>query len=118
LYAAGRFCDWLSAQGLSLGDARQTTVARYLDQLGRCPSGERPHIAQGLHHCRAVLYVPDRGLGTQNLGFEGCATLGILLRAKVEGRIPRIDSLLAHLDHLGFRLSAKTHAAVLKQAGE
>jgi hypothetical protein len=50
------------------------------------------------------------------LSFTG--TLGILLRAKVEGRIPRIEPLLAHLGRLGFRLSAKTHAAVLRQAGE
>jgi predicted nucleic acid-binding protein len=50
------------------------------------------------------------------LAFTG--TLGILLRAKVEGRIPRIDLLLAHLDRLGFRLSVETHAAVLRQAGE
>jgi len=35
-------------------------------------------------------------------------TLGILLRAKGEGRIPRIGPLLEHLDRLGFRLSART----------
>jgi predicted nucleic acid-binding protein len=50
------------------------------------------------------------------LTFTG--TLGILLRAKVEGRIPRIDALLAHLERLGFRVSARTRAAVLRQAGE
>jgi hypothetical protein len=50
------------------------------------------------------------------LAFTG--TLGILLRAKVEGRIPRIEPLLEDLDRLGFRLSARTRAAVLKQAGE
>jgi predicted nucleic acid-binding protein len=50
------------------------------------------------------------------LAFTG--TLGILLRAKVEGRIPRIDHLLEHLDLLGFRLSARTRAAILKLAGE
>jgi predicted nucleic acid-binding protein len=50
------------------------------------------------------------------LTFTG--TLGILLRAKVEGRIRRIDPLLAHRDRLGFRMSARTRAAVLRQAGE
>jgi len=33
--------------------------------------------------------------------------LGILLRAKAEGRIPRLEPLLDHLDRLGFRLSAE-----------
>src|SRR5215471_8753139 len=56
LYAADRFCDWLSAQSLSLGDVRQTTVARYLDELGRSPSGQRPHITQGLHHTMRLLH--------------------------------------------------------------
>ena len=41
---------------------------------------------------------------------------GILLRVNVEGRIPQIEPLLMHLDQLGFQLSAKTHAAVLRQA--
>jgi uncharacterized protein len=50
------------------------------------------------------------------LSFTG--TLGILLRAKVEGRIARLEPVLAYLDRLGFRLSAKTRAAVLKLAGE
>jgi predicted nucleic acid-binding protein len=50
------------------------------------------------------------------LTFTG--TIGILLRAKVEGRIARIEHVLEHLDLLGFRLSARTRAAVLKQAGE
>jgi len=50
------------------------------------------------------------------LRFTG--TLGILLRAKAEGRVPRIEPLVAHLGRLGFRLSAKTHAAIIRQAGE
>jgi predicted nucleic acid-binding protein len=50
------------------------------------------------------------------LSFTG--TLGILLRAKVEGRIARLEPVLSYLDRLGFRLSAKTRAAVPKLAGE
>ena len=45
-------------------------------------------------------------------------TLGILLRAKVEGRIPRIEPIIEHLNRLGFRLTAETHEAVLRKAGE
>ncbi len=54
LCAADRFGDWLSAQGLSLGDA-QTAIARYLDERGRGSSGKRPHITQGLHHIVRIL---------------------------------------------------------------
>lgn len=60
LYAADRFGDWLSAQGLSLRDAQQITVDRYLVQVGRCPSGGRPHYTQGLHH--AVRFLCQKGL--------------------------------------------------------
>jgi len=44
--------------------------------------------------------------------------LGVLLRAKAEGRITRLEPVLADLDRLGFRLSAQTRAGALKLAGE
>jgi predicted nucleic acid-binding protein len=50
------------------------------------------------------------------LSFTG--TLGILLRAKVDGRIPRIEPVIEHLNRLGFRLTTETRAAVLRKAGE
>jgi predicted nucleic acid-binding protein len=50
------------------------------------------------------------------LRFTG--VLGILLSAKPEGRISRIAPLIGQLDQLGFRLSSKARAAILKQAGE
>jgi site-specific recombinase XerD len=65
LSAAGRFCDWLSAQGLSLGDAQQATVARYLSELGRTRSGGRMHVAQGLHH--SVRFLHQKGLVASTL---------------------------------------------------
>jgi predicted nucleic acid-binding protein len=83
-------------------------------------AGEKEVLALGLHVPHAVVILDDRIGRLQaevfKLTFTG--TLGILLRAKVEGRIPQLEPVLAHLDHLGFRLSAKTQAAVLKLAGE
>lgn len=82
-------------------------------------AGEREVLALGIHVPGAVV-IPDERLGrvhAEALKLTFTGTLGILLRAKVEGRIPRIEPLLAHLDHLRFRLSAKTHAAVLRLAG-
>ena len=83
-------------------------------------AGEKEVLALGMQVPGAVVILDDR-LGrvhAEALRLTFTGTLGILLRAKVEGRIPRIEPLLAHLDRLGFRLSAKTHAAVLRQAGE
>jgi predicted nucleic acid-binding protein len=54
----------------------------------------------------------------ESLKLRFTGTLGILLRAKAERRIPRIEPLTEHLRHLGFRLSAKTQAAILRLAGE
>ena len=67
-----------------------------------------------------MLILDDRlgRLHAEALRLTFTGTIGILLRAKVEGRIARIEHVLEHLDLLGFRLSARTRAAVLKQAGE
>ena len=83
-------------------------------------AGEKEVLALGMQFPSALVILDERlgRLHAEALKLTFTGTLGILLRAKVEGRIPRIESLLAHLDLLGFRLSAKTHAAVLRQAGE
>jgi len=83
-------------------------------------AGEKEVLALGTQ-VPAVVLILDERLGRLHaealkLAFTG--TMGILLRAKAEDRIPRIEPLLEHLDRLGFRLSARTRAAVLKQAGE
>ncbi|MGD0773378.1 MAG: DUF3368 domain-containing protein [Candidatus Solibacter sp.] len=83
-------------------------------------AGEKEVLALGREVPGAVLILDER-LGrvhAEALKLTFTGTLGILLRAKAEGRIPRIEPLLDHLDLLGFRLSVRTRAAVLKQAGE
>jgi predicted nucleic acid-binding protein len=57
-------------------------------------------------------------LHAEALALRFTGTLGILLRAKVEGRIKRMLPVIEQLTRLGFRLSGRTRAAVLKQAGE
>ncbi len=83
-------------------------------------AGEKEVLALGMQVPDAVVILDERlgRLYAKALKLTFTGTLGILLRAKVEGRIPRIEPLLEHLDRLGFRLSARTRAAVLKQAGE
>ncbi|MEO8662866.1 MAG: DUF3368 domain-containing protein [Bryobacteraceae bacterium] len=83
-------------------------------------AGEKEVLALGMQIASAVVILDERlgRLHAEALKLNYTGTLGILLRAKIEGLIPRIEPLLGHLDHLGFRLSPKAHAAVLKQAGE
>ena len=83
-------------------------------------AGEKEVLALGAQLPGAVLILDERlgRLHAEALKLTFTGTIGILLRAKVEGRIPRIDHLLEHLDLLGFRLSARTRAAILKLAGE
>jgi uncharacterized protein len=52
------------------------------------------------------------------LGIRFTGTLGILLKAKTTGRLPLVEPVLDQLDSLGFRLDARTRAAVLKLAAE
>ena len=107
-----RALPWLKIQAPEGMDKAPTAAA-----LG---AGEKEVLALGLELPGAVVILDERlgRLHAEALKLTFTGTLGILLRAKVEGRISRIDPLLAHLDRLGFRLSAKTHAAVLRQAGE
>lgn len=83
-------------------------------------SGEKEVLALGLQLPNPVVIMDER-LGryyaeSWELAFTG--TLGLLLRGKVEGRISRIGPVLEQLDHLKFRLSARTRAAILHLAGE
>ena len=83
-------------------------------------AGEKEVLALGLQVPGAVVILDER-IGRSHaavlkLTFTG--TLGILLRAKGEGRIARIAPVLEQLDSLKFRLSPRTRTAVLKLAGE
>jgi len=83
-------------------------------------AGEKEVLALGLQVPNAVLILDEQigRLQAEILKLTFTDTLGILLRAKVEGRISRIRPVLDQLDQLKFRLSPKTNAAVLKLAGE
>ncbi len=96
------------------------------EELGKVPpaanlgAGEKEVLALGLQIPNVVVILDERlarfHAEALNLAFTG--TLGVLLRAKVEGRIPRIAPVLDQLDRLRFRLSPKTRAAILRLAGE
>lgn len=96
---------------------RKSDIAVMTSDLG---AGEKEVIALGIRAEDAVIILDDRlarsCARTLKLSFTG--TLGILLRAKVEGSIARIGPLLDQLDQLAFHVSPATREAVLKQAGE
>ena len=83
-------------------------------------AGEKEVLALGTQVPGAVVILDERlgRLYADLLKLTFTGTLGILLRAKAAGRIPRIQPLLEHLGRLGFRLSERTRTAILKQAGE
>jgi predicted nucleic acid-binding protein len=83
-------------------------------------AGESEVLALGLELTNAIVILDDR-LGryyAEALKLTFTGTLGILLRAKVEGFFPRIEPVLEQLERLRFRLSPRTRDAVLKLAGE
>jgi predicted nucleic acid-binding protein len=107
-----RALPWLKIQAPE-GLDKVPTVA----DLG---AGEKEVLALGIQVPGAVVILDERlaRMHAEALKLTFTGTLGILLRAKVEGRISQIAPLLTHLDHLGFRLSARTHEAIVRQAGE
>ena len=83
-------------------------------------AGEKEVLALALQTPDAVAILDDHlaRLHATALRLKLTGTLGILLRAKGENAIPLIEPVIRQLDHLGFRLSARTREAVLRQAGE
>ena len=98
-------------------------VPEFFDKAPSAPDlgrGEKEVLALGMEIPGAVVILDDRRarLYAELLKLTFTGTLGILLRAKTEGRIPRLEPILKHLDKLGSRLSAKPHASVLRLGGE
>ena len=68
-----------------------------------------------------ALILMDDGLArahARGLGLRITGTLGVILRAKREGRITAVAPLLRQLQDEGFRIAPATRAEVLRLAGE
>jgi predicted nucleic acid-binding protein len=68
-----------------------------------------------------ALILMDDGLARAHapvLGLRITGTLGVILRAKREGRISALAPLLKQLQDEGFRIAVATRAEVLRLAGE
>ena len=71
--------------------------------------------------CADPVVILDDGLARRHaevLGIPLTGTLGVLLDAKKRGLVASVTPLIDDLQRLGFRLSARTRAIVLRRAGE
>ena len=108
-----------------VGDAdylRLVTLAdpRRADLLSDLDRGEAEVIALALEH-NAPLVLIDERLGrrhAQRLGLSVTGVLGVLLRAKQEGHLPAIGSLITQLRRGGIRLSDALVARAMEMANE
>jgi predicted nucleic acid-binding protein len=81
--------------------------------------GEAEAIA--IAHERNALLILDDGLARRHakvVGVTLTGTLGVLVKAKTAGHIPRVATLISRLTELGFRLSDRTRDEILKLANE
>ena len=121
--ALAKYAARASFADLSVQSRKQLPV-HILDSLGCCiaalGAGEKEVLALGLQVRDAVVILDER-LGrfyAESLKLQVTGTLGILLRARREGQMTRIEPVLDHLKRLGFRPSAPTRESVLRLAGE
>jgi predicted nucleic acid-binding protein len=120
--AAGR------SRGVDLPDPRQLAwiEVRSVERRLLLPTqadlglGEREVLALATGEPGALALLDDaqarRHARAAGVSFTG--TLGVLLRAKQEGRLASLAPVLARLEVLGFYLDASTREAALELAGE
>jgi predicted nucleic acid-binding protein len=101
--------DWIFLQSVS--DEKKTIAFHKIIDLG-----ESSAIALAMETENALLIVDDRrarqvALG---LGLEITGTLGVLIRAYENGIIQDIDSIIADLRNIGFRLPANVEDLIKK----
>lgn len=83
-------------------------------------AGEREVLALASENPDSIVILDDalarRHARLLNLTVTG--TLGVLLKSKELGLLPALSPVLDRLEHLRFRIDAKTRHAVLRLAGE
>jgi predicted nucleic acid-binding protein len=92
-------------------------VLRLVTDLGE---GEAQVLALALENPNALVILDDRlarSLASlSDIKFTG--TIGVLLRAKVTGLIPKISPLIEAMQHVGFRVTDEVKASALRLARE
>ena len=105
--------SWVAAE--PAGNA--ALVGALSESLG---NGEAEAIALAAENPRSLLILDDLRARriARSLGIAITGTLGVLIRARREGRIPSLRRTVEELEASGFRLSEELRAAALKMARE
>jgi len=82
--------------------------------------GEASAIALALETPGSLLILDDLQARTfaEKLGIVITGTLGVIIKAKLNGLIPSVKPLLAKIKQTNFRISSALEEIVLKEAGE
>jgi predicted nucleic acid-binding protein len=109
--------DVTSLSWISIHQAKSVSILPLVTDLGK---GEKEVLALATEITDSLALLDD-GLARRYarlLGIKFTGTLGILLKAKQNGYLSRIEPILNQLELLRFRLDAATRGSVLKLAGE
>jgi predicted nucleic acid-binding protein len=106
-----------SLSWLRIEKVANTALLPLLPDLG---AGEREVLALALERSDPLVILDDSFARrfARRLGLSLTGTLGLLLKAKENGRIDLVEPLLDRLEELRFRLDPRTRAHVLSVAGE
>lgn len=106
-----------SLSWLRIEKVANTALLPLLPDLG---AGEREVLALALERSDPLVILDDSFARrfARRLGLSLTGTLGLLLKAKENGRIDLVEPLLDRLEELRFRLDHRTRAHVLSVAGE
>ena len=105
--------NWVTIEKVS-DKYRQRILEMQIDK------GESSAIALALEVPNCTLILDDfkaRKIA-QNLGLSFTGTIGIIIKAKLNGTIPSIKPYLEKIKETNFRISAEIELQALKEAGE
>ncbi|HEY9000361.1 MAG TPA: DUF3368 domain-containing protein [Mucilaginibacter sp.] len=105
--------DWIKIKS-PIDRKRQEILELQVDK------GEASAIALALELPGSVLILDDLQARTlaEKLGISITGTLGVIIKAKLNGIIPSVKPLLVKIKQTNFRISSALEEIVLKEAGE
>jgi predicted nucleic acid-binding protein len=109
----GTFPEWVSINSVK--------NKRYIEVLEmEIDKGEASAIALSLEFSEATLIVDDLKARkvARSLGIDFTGTFGVLLKAKLLGKIHQVKPIIEKIRSTNFRMSASLEKAVLAKAGE
>lgn len=109
----GHSVEWLIVKEVS----NKALLKALSTQLG---AGESAVIALATEVRNAVAVLDDKKARrvAREMGLRMMGTIGLLVKAKLEGVVSQLGPLLGDLDGAGFHLSPELHREALRLAGE